>query len=86
MFFGDEGLHPRVHTRKGADGAGHGAGGELGMMAGEFQAEGGGFGMDAVAAGMVPRPAIASAARASISNQMRKRSSGDQMATIAGRE
>ncbi len=36
--------------------------------------------------GMMPSSAIASAACASISNQMRKRVSGDQMAAISGRE
>ena len=40
----------------------------------------------AACAGMVPCAAIASAASASISNQMRKRASGDQMATMSGRE
>ena len=63
-FFGDEGLDPRIHTGKSANGAGDGAAGdfgagrlqprqiagELGIMAGEFQAKGGGFGMNAVAA------------------------------------
>ena len=36
--------------------------------------------------GMTPSSASASQACASISNQMRKRVSGDQMATISGRE
>ena len=36
-------------------------------------------------AGIAPMRAMASAASASISNQMRKRFSGDQMAAIAGR-
>ncbi len=36
--------------------------------------------------GMTPSSAMASAACASISNQMRNRVSGDQMATISGRE
>ncbi len=36
--------------------------------------------------GMTPRSAIASQACASISNQMRNLVSGDQMATISGRE
>ncbi len=40
----------------------------------------------AAALGMTPSSAWASAAWASISNQMRKRVSGDQIATIAGRE
>ena len=39
----------------------------------------------AASAGIWPSPAIASAARASISNQMRKRLCGAQMAAIAGR-
>ena len=36
--------------------------------------------------GMMPSSAMLSAACASISNQMRKRVSGDQIATISGRE
>ena len=36
--------------------------------------------------GMMPSSAMASAACASISNQMRKRVSGDQIAVISGRE
>jgi hypothetical protein len=39
----------------------------------------------AASAGMVPICAMASAASASISNQIRKRSSGDQIAAICGR-
>ncbi len=39
----------------------------------------------AASAGMVPSSAIASAASASISNQMRSRFSGAQMAAISGR-
>ena len=38
----------------------------------------------AAVSGMVPWAAIASAASASISNQMRKRFSGDQIAAISG--
>ena len=40
----------------------------------------------AAAFGITPSSACASAACASISNQMRKRVSGDQIATISGRE
>ncbi len=40
----------------------------------------------AASAGMVPRLAIASAASASISNQMAKRLSALQIAAISGRE
>ena len=40
----------------------------------------------AAAFGITPSSAWASAACASISNQMRKRVSGDQIATISGRE
>ena len=40
----------------------------------------------AAALGTMPSFAIASAAWASISNQMRKRVSGDQIAAISGRE
>jgi hypothetical protein len=39
----------------------------------------------AAAFGTMPKLAMASAAWASISNQMRKRVSGDQIATISGR-
>ena len=61
---GDMGLHARVDLREGADGAGNGAGrdllaggdqplagaGELGIGVGELQAEGHGFGVNAVGA------------------------------------
>ena len=61
---GDRGLDPRVDVGEGADRPGHGAGhdlvaaldhappaaGELGEVAGELEAEGGGLGVDAVAA------------------------------------
>ena len=40
----------------------------------------------AAAFGTMPSLAMASAACASISNQMRKRVSGDQIATMSGRE
>ena len=40
----------------------------------------------AAAFGTMPSSAMASAACASISNQMRKRVSGDQIAAISGRE
>ena len=40
----------------------------------------------AAAFGTMPSSAIASAACASISNQMRNRVSGDQIATMSGRE
>ncbi len=40
----------------------------------------------AAAFGITPSAACASAACASISNQMRNRVAGDQIATIAGRE
>ena len=40
----------------------------------------------AASLGMTPSSAMASQACASISNQMRKRFSGDQMAAISGRE
>ena len=40
----------------------------------------------AAAFGTMPRSAMASAAWASISNQMRKRVSGDQIAAMSGRE
>ena len=60
----DMGLYPRIDGGEGADGAGDGADGdllagglqappgapELGVMAGQLEAEGGGFGVDAVAA------------------------------------
>ena len=44
------------------------------------------LGVAAASLGMIPSSAMASAACASISNQMRKRVSGDQIAAMSGRE
>src|SRR5207302_693072 len=77
QLFGDIFLHPRVDVGEGADGAGDRAGGdlelrhgqplpgadELGVVAGELQAEGGGLGVDAVAAPDCGRVAVLVGAR-----------------------